>query len=187
MSSIETITVVFTDLVGSTGLATRVGPGAAEELRQEHFALLREGLDHLFMVPGGLVDPFLPALARHPGLKPIVAAHEGGQRRSDDEHGCSGDLQQPADVAHQRVALRSRRQDHHHAGAGVSPSQDHRTALKPPGGRHRHHGLKLSRLQSAEQRTRLQGGAFGFGGGDGQLAIPRGGPRPTMMSTMSTP
>jgi hypothetical protein len=32
----------------------------------------------LFMVPGGLVDPFLPALARHPGLKPIVAAHEGG-------------------------------------------------------------------------------------------------------------
>ncbi len=41
-------------------------------------ALIREGLDHLFMVPGGLVDPFLPALARHPGLKPIVATHEGG-------------------------------------------------------------------------------------------------------------
>src|SRR6478735_1535653 len=41
-------------------------------------ALLQEGLTHLFMVPGGLVDPFLPALARHPGLKPIVAAHEGG-------------------------------------------------------------------------------------------------------------
>src|SRR6202030_2354110 len=41
-------------------------------------ALLREALDHLFMVPGGLVDPFLPALARHPQLKPIIAAHEGG-------------------------------------------------------------------------------------------------------------
>ena len=41
-------------------------------------ALVREGLDHLFMVPGGLVDPFLPALARHPDLKAIVAAHEGG-------------------------------------------------------------------------------------------------------------
>ena len=41
-------------------------------------ALIREGVDHLFMVPGGLVDPFLPALARHPGLNPIVAAHEGG-------------------------------------------------------------------------------------------------------------
>ena len=41
-------------------------------------ALLREGIDHLFMVPGGLIDPLLPALARHPSLKPIVAAHEGG-------------------------------------------------------------------------------------------------------------
>jgi acetolactate synthase I/II/III large subunit len=41
-------------------------------------ALVQEGLTHLFMVPGGLVDPFLPALARHPKLRPIVAAHEGG-------------------------------------------------------------------------------------------------------------
>jgi len=41
-------------------------------------ALAREGLSHLFLVPGGLVDPFLPALARHPELKPVVAAHEGG-------------------------------------------------------------------------------------------------------------
>ena len=41
-------------------------------------ALIREGIDHLFMVPGGLVDPFLPALSRHPALKPIVATHEGG-------------------------------------------------------------------------------------------------------------
>ncbi len=40
-------------------------------------ALVREGINHLFMVPGGLIDPFLPALARHPELKPIVAAHEG--------------------------------------------------------------------------------------------------------------
>src|SRR6516162_733558 len=41
-------------------------------------ALAREGLTHLFLVPGGLVDPFLAALARHPRLRPIVAAHEGG-------------------------------------------------------------------------------------------------------------
>jgi acetolactate synthase I/II/III large subunit len=41
-------------------------------------ALVEEGLGHLFMVPGGLVDPFLPALARHTKLKPVVAAHEGG-------------------------------------------------------------------------------------------------------------
>jgi acetolactate synthase-1/2/3 large subunit len=41
-------------------------------------ALAQEGLTHLFMVPGGLVDPFLPALARQKDLQPIVAAHEGG-------------------------------------------------------------------------------------------------------------
>jgi len=32
--------VVFTDLVGSTALAFRVGPEAAERLRVEHFSLL---------------------------------------------------------------------------------------------------------------------------------------------------
>ena len=41
-------------------------------------ALVREGVDHLFMVPGGLVDPFLPALGRQPAIRPIVAAQEGG-------------------------------------------------------------------------------------------------------------
>src|SRR5712691_9565087 len=41
-------------------------------------ALAQEGLGHLFMVPGGLVDPFLPALARQRRLKPVIAAHEGG-------------------------------------------------------------------------------------------------------------
>ena len=30
------------------------------------------------MVPGGLVDPFLPAFGRISGLRPIVAAQEGG-------------------------------------------------------------------------------------------------------------
>lgn len=41
-------------------------------------ALVSEGLDHLFMVPGGLVDPFLPALGRQTALTPVVAAQEGG-------------------------------------------------------------------------------------------------------------
>jgi tetratricopeptide (TPR) repeat protein len=36
---------VITDLVGSTGLASRVGPAVADELRHEHFAILRDGLD----------------------------------------------------------------------------------------------------------------------------------------------
>jgi len=36
-----TVTVVFTDLVGSTELLSRVGESVAEELRREHFTLLR--------------------------------------------------------------------------------------------------------------------------------------------------
>ncbi len=40
--------------------------------------LIKENITHLFMVPGGLVDPFLPALGRQTKIKPIVAAQEGG-------------------------------------------------------------------------------------------------------------
>src|SRR4029078_2089463 len=41
-------------------------------------ALAEEGLGHLFMVPGGLVDPFMPALARQDKLTPVGGAHAGG-------------------------------------------------------------------------------------------------------------
>jgi class 3 adenylate cyclase/tetratricopeptide (TPR) repeat protein/DNA polymerase III delta prime subunit len=37
----ETVTLLFSDLVASTELLSRVGEAAAEELRREHFALLR--------------------------------------------------------------------------------------------------------------------------------------------------
>jgi class 3 adenylate cyclase/tetratricopeptide (TPR) repeat protein len=37
-----TVSVLFTDLVDSTALATRLGPEAAEERRRAHFAMLRE-------------------------------------------------------------------------------------------------------------------------------------------------
>ena len=41
MSSSVTATFVFTDLVDSTATAARLGPEAAEDLRQTHFRLLR--------------------------------------------------------------------------------------------------------------------------------------------------
>jgi acetolactate synthase-1/2/3 large subunit len=41
-------------------------------------SLLADGVDHLFMVPGGLVDPFLPALGAVAEITPIVTAQEGG-------------------------------------------------------------------------------------------------------------
>jgi predicted ATPase/class 3 adenylate cyclase len=40
----EMVAVLMTDLVGSTAIADRVGPAAAEELRIEHFGLLRAAL-----------------------------------------------------------------------------------------------------------------------------------------------
>jgi class 3 adenylate cyclase len=40
--SIELATILLTDLVGSTRLATSVGPVRADKLREEHFGLLRE-------------------------------------------------------------------------------------------------------------------------------------------------
>lgn len=44
---VETVTVLFTDLVGSTELLSRVGEERAEQLRREHFALLRQAVaDH---------------------------------------------------------------------------------------------------------------------------------------------
>jgi len=39
------VAVLMTDLVGSTAMADRVGPEAAEELRTEHFGLLRGALE----------------------------------------------------------------------------------------------------------------------------------------------
>lgn len=41
MASLEMATMLFTDLVGSTGMASRIGPAAADEIRREHFGLLR--------------------------------------------------------------------------------------------------------------------------------------------------
>src|SRR5271169_6282985 len=42
--SVELATILLTDLVGSTRLATSVGPVRADELREEHFELLRDAM-----------------------------------------------------------------------------------------------------------------------------------------------
>ena len=43
--SVELTTIWLVDMVGSTRLATSVGPVRADELREEYFALLREAID----------------------------------------------------------------------------------------------------------------------------------------------
>ena len=41
-------------------------------------AIASEGATHVFLVPGGIVDPLCDALAHSEDLLPVVAAHEGG-------------------------------------------------------------------------------------------------------------
>jgi class 3 adenylate cyclase/tetratricopeptide (TPR) repeat protein len=41
----QTVSMLVTDLVGSTAMADRIGPVAAEQLRTEHFGLLRDALE----------------------------------------------------------------------------------------------------------------------------------------------
>ena len=40
----ENVAVLFTDMVGSTPLATSLAPDAADALRREHFSILRQAL-----------------------------------------------------------------------------------------------------------------------------------------------
>ena len=44
MATIELASILISDLVGSTGLETRVGPARADELRREHFGVLRSAM-----------------------------------------------------------------------------------------------------------------------------------------------
>src|SRR5580704_8377593 len=41
-------------------------------------ALKQEGVDYVFMVPGGLIDDFMPEFGANTGVTAIVAAHEAG-------------------------------------------------------------------------------------------------------------
>ncbi|MGO9569990.1 MAG: thiamine pyrophosphate-binding protein [Desulfomonilaceae bacterium] len=50
-------------------------------------AIAAEGVKHVFMVPGGLIDPFYPELTESTGVRPIVAAHEGGAAYMADGYG----------------------------------------------------------------------------------------------------
>jgi len=44
MASVELATILISDLCGSTGLQSEVGPARADELRREHFTVLREAI-----------------------------------------------------------------------------------------------------------------------------------------------
>lgn len=85
----ETVTVLFTDLVGSTELSSRLGPVATESLRQTHFSLLRGAISsaggtEVKNLGDGLMVAFTSlsrALACAVGMQQAVERHN---RRGED-------------------------------------------------------------------------------------------------------
>src|SRR5215510_15048286 len=87
MARTETVTVVFTDLVGSTELASRLGHGAYEALRHDHFTALRK------------------AVAEHGGTE-VKTTGDGLMLRFDSAASaiaCAVAMQQSTDGAIQRI------------------------------------------------------------------------------------
>ena len=78
MGAAGLVAVLFTDLVGSTETAARLGDDRADQLRQDHFALLREAIaatggtevknlgDGLMVVFGAASDAVACAVASAP-------------------------------------------------------------------------------------------------------------------------
>ena len=82
-----TVTVVFTDLVESTALMSRVGEEVAEQLRREHFSLLREsfgrfGGDEVKNLGDGLMVVFPSAADAVAGAVAAQQAFELRNRRA---------------------------------------------------------------------------------------------------------
>jgi class 3 adenylate cyclase/tetratricopeptide (TPR) repeat protein len=88
----ETVSVLMTDLVGSAAMAARVGPEAAEELRLEHFGLLRGALDRatgreVKNLGDGLVVVFQSANEALACAVAMQQAVEARNRRAEDQLG----------------------------------------------------------------------------------------------------
>src|SRR5262245_18363019 len=88
--TIELATILVTDLVGSTRLANAVGPARADELRDEHFAVLREAIGvtggHEFRDTGdGLMVAFGSASAAVQCAVSMQQLIERRYRRADEK------------------------------------------------------------------------------------------------------
>ena len=88
----EMVAVMMTDLVGSTAMADRVGPEAAEELRTEHFGLLRGALERsagreVKNLGDGLMVVFDSAAQSLQCAAQMQQAVEARNRRSEEQLG----------------------------------------------------------------------------------------------------
>ncbi len=88
--STENVAVLFSDMTGSTALASRLAPGAADEVRRGHFSILRQAVaevgGHEVKNPGdGLMVVFTTASA---AMSCAVAMQQGVARanRGEGQH-----------------------------------------------------------------------------------------------------
>ena len=83
MSGSGLISILFTDLVGSTELTSDIGDAAADSLRRAHFTELREAL----AATGGTevkTDPYL-AWTHHDWARAVLAQGRDGEPREHAE------------------------------------------------------------------------------------------------------
>ena len=89
-AALQTVSILMTDLVGSTALANRIGPAAAEELRQEHFGLLRGALAgtagrEVKSLGDGLMVVFMSPSESLAGAVAMQQAVEARNRRAHEQ------------------------------------------------------------------------------------------------------
>jgi len=92
MASTQTVTVLFTDIVGSTELASRLGPEEADRVRQGHFSLLRQAVaatdgTEVKNLGDGLMAVYSSPSAAVAGAVAMQQAVEQDSRRSDERLG----------------------------------------------------------------------------------------------------
>ena len=81
----DTVTILFTDLVGSTAWFDRIGDEAAHELRRRHFAMLRRAVaDHHGVEVKSLGDGLMIVFSSAAAAISCAVAMQRAARRSND-------------------------------------------------------------------------------------------------------
>src|SRR4029079_15981028 len=89
MDPVETVTVLFNDLVGSTEMTLRIGPTVPEEIRVEHFGILREAIaetggDEIKNLGDGLMVTFSSASGALTGAATMQRRIARPNRRAEE-------------------------------------------------------------------------------------------------------
>jgi class 3 adenylate cyclase len=92
MANTQTVTILFTDMVGSTELSSLLGPESSDKLRQAHFSLLRQVLagndgTEVKNLGDGLMAVFASPSAAVASAVAMQQAVEQGNRRSSSPLG----------------------------------------------------------------------------------------------------